>query len=197
MRHFLVIQFLILLMCLDNLYAQQVPQDSIYEKKWTSHIELNNGSGLGAISTSIGRFENNLKAYQLRLSQTYKVSDELHLGVGMGYDRYGNISMLPLFGELRTDMSKTTKIVPYIVAKMGYSIGRMANEGINGRNLGGVMWQMGLGISFKLNHYQVINTSLNILGQQFRFDYFNRQGVMVLSENVGHSFLTFGIGYSF
>lgn len=179
----------------QKLFAQN--QDSVYSKKWTTNIEINNGRGLGIISTSIGRFANNVSASQLRLSQTYILKKEMQLGMGIGYDRYGEISMLPIYGEFRLILGQDHQFLPYFITRVGYSLGRANNQGLSGRNIGGTMGQIGLGFSFKLRHGRSFSPSINFCSQNFRFDYANRQGIIVHSESVNHSFITFGIGYSF
>lgn len=174
--------------------ADSIPLQSMMpSQRWITHTEISRGNGIGVVSTQIGSFRNNVDAYQFRLSQNYLFKPHLQAGIGLGYDSYGNIKTLPIYGELRADLSET-RLIPFFMSRIGYAWGQSPSHS---RNIGGTMWQLGFGLKILLHHSKAFNILLSTHNQYFKWEYTNTQGLTVHNENVAYRFVSLGVGFSF
>lgn len=84
----------------------------------------------------------------------YKFHRFLHAGIGVNYDRYENMSAIPIFLEGKGYVKKG-KFVPYYFAQLGYGFtveDRQNNYYAEYDSKGGFYWKFGVG--YQINFYK-------------------------------------------
>ncbi len=174
------------------------PQDTIFKSKgFVTVAELSYTSGTGEVSTRVGNYKNNLKAYCMSISRGYLVAPTFYIGFGTGYDYYETAKLLPLFVDLRADFVRQ-RVRPLLALRLGHSLGWKENQ--TGANWGGFMVQANLGIRLMLSYSRSVHLSIGVKSQQMKIEYFfiRSSGALVpATERLGHQFFTISGGFSF
>ena len=115
-------------------------------------ITLDKHSGLDSY-TAYNNTENNMMIYSINTINGYNFNFEkksLFLGVGVGFDRWTQASMLPIYLDVRGYLN-FSKLSPFLYTDFGYSIGWLTknNSSITeGKDWAGIMMGIGGGISY-------------------------------------------------
>lgn len=139
-------------MSIPEEYVAQVLHDKPERKK--GYVLLQTGLFFG--QRDQGDIESILVAPSLQLSAGYSYRYWLQFGAGTGYERYGKISVVPVFGELRGNILDKA-FSPYYNLKLGSSFADVKNDFRYQHAKGGLMAeaQAGLNIDFKDFSWQI------------------------------------------
>ncbi len=166
----------------------------LWAKRWHTHTELGWGNGIGSVNSRFLSLRNRTEVFQLRVSQTYQVGSRLALGGGLGYDRLGAVSLVPLFAEARLGLAPKLKFAPFLLGRLGYAAG-WGTDGQE-RDLGGGTWQVGLGVASALPKGQRVYAKLGYHVQYRPWQFANARGAIVHREMVAYEFVSLGLGFS-
>lgn len=135
----------------------------------TSYIESNPESKEQALPKQKGYFhlteiglltgqdyagENTHTPLTIQTINGYRLNPHWHGGIGIGLNRFEEITTLPVFISLRADMLKT-KVTPFYHADIGYAFAWSSENNENGifkEVKGGLMFHPGMGIKVHLGN---------------------------------------------
>ncbi|SFE91922.1 hypothetical protein [Thermoflexibacter ruber] len=160
-------------------------------------VELAHTVGTGNIMTRFGGLRNTMQGQEINFSYNYALSPSLYIGLGTGYSKQGNLQLIPIFLDLRTDFAKG-KWRPFFNFRSGHSFGWSENR--QGTDNAGFMVQGNVGIRLMLNHSKSAYFSIGLKSQQIQVNYFiirNNGSPVPFSERLGHQFIGFHGGFSF
>ncbi len=100
--------------------------------------------------------------WNLHTLNGYRINSNYKIGIGVGIDRYLEISAAPVYLGTRVDIGKK-HVVPTLFANVGYSPLWVKNSNEEWSNIvnirGGAYWELGAGLTFRNIHS---NFSLNL-----------------------------------
>lgn len=139
-------------MSIPEEYVAELQPDEPVKKK--GYALLQNGLFFG--QRVQGDIESILVAPSMQFSAGYQYRYWLQFGAGSGYERYGKISIFPVFGELRGNILDKT-FSPYYALKLGGSFANVKNDFRYQHAKGGLMAevQAGMNIDFKDFSWQI------------------------------------------
>ncbi len=143
--------------------------DTIFSKFWTS-IEPGIYLGLGDKKTHDMIVTNSSIYGGITIVNSFMVSSWLSCGLGIGFELYGDGSMMPFFADIRAYLGKS-KIIPLIGANIGYSFGWIKNT--DGADWGGYLFEPAAGILIRSNSKTNIFVKAGFKYQQVKTDYIN------------------------
>ncbi|MEI6822050.1 MAG: hypothetical protein WCL51_08935 [Bacteroidota bacterium] len=89
----------------------------------------------------------------------YQFDKIYYIGAGMGIDVYSQVTFVPIFVDLRMNLSNSTKVTTFCAVEAGYSLG-------SGYNKGGIVFNPSIGVKYYLSHTSSINLSLGFKAQE-------------------------------
>lgn len=125
------------------------------------------------------------------------LGESISLGIGIGYDKYPDIGLSPIFLDFRYFITKN-KISPFIELPIGQSfiIDYYARDGNEG-NLSGFYTNPSMGIKFKISPNTAFNLSLGFKYQKSK-EYLSYKNVNLDHwENREFGYINFKTGFSF
>lgn len=173
------------------------PQNAELHKGFVRFVELAHTVGTGNIMTRFGGLRNTMQGQEISFSYSYAVLPSFYAGLGTGYSKQGNLQLIPVFLDLRTDFANG-KWRPFFNLRTGHSFGWAENR--QGTNNAGFMIQGNLGIRLMLDRVKSAYFSIGLKSQQIQVNYFlirNNGSPVPFSERLGHQFITFHGGFSF
>jgi len=114
-------------------------------------FEFNAGRGTGIYSDDA--------SYGFALIIDYQFDRIYYMGLGMGIDVYKLVTFVPLFVDLRMNLSTSTKVTTFCAVEAGYSLG-------SGSNKGGIIFNPSIGVKYFLSPGSSINLSLGFKAQE-------------------------------
>ena len=84
--------------------------------------------GIGTVNAGKISVKNNDYSFGLRTVNGYKINQHLTVGIGVGFDKYKNLSLLPLTCDVRASILKGV-FSPVFNANFGYAFGLNSTEG--------------------------------------------------------------------
>ena len=124
-------------------------------------------AGLGLISG------NGYSDISASIVNGYKFNKYLNAGLGLNYDRYENMSAIPIYAEGKGYMM-TGKFVPYYFAQLGYGFTVEDNHGnyySEYDSQGGIYWKVGVG--YQINFYKTaLAFGIGYMNQNSKAEYF-------------------------
>lgn len=111
----------------ENVAEKQAEKKQPVEYKSKGFInltELNYGYGINSVSNKNGsvQVKNEDPTFGLRTVNGYQFSPFVTLGIGLGYEQYGNSGLIPITLDSRIMFSRK-KIAPVLNINGGYSVG--------------------------------------------------------------------------
>jgi hypothetical protein len=166
-------------------------------KGFVRFVELARTVGTGNIMTRFGGLRNTMQGQEISFSYSYALLPSFYAGLGTGYSKQGNLQLIPIFLDLRTDFANG-KWRPFFNFRSGHSFGWAENR--QGTNNAGFMVQGNLGIRLMLDHAKSAYFAVGLKSQQIQVNYFlvrNNGSPVLFSERLAHQFIGFHGGFSF
>jgi hypothetical protein len=153
--------------------------------------ELNYCSGAG--NYTIMSNENN--SYGLRQNIDYQFNDLLSLGLGIGIDKYRNMTLMPI--SFNTKFAILKKYIgPFIAANIGYGFSLHNTAGL--RSKGGLFVNPQIGMKSPISKHCSLIYNIGYKMQMYNgFSYYQNYIYYGNWKNFYFHFLTIGIGIEF
>ena len=123
----------------------------------------NNASGYCAtfeVNKAFGLFKYSLeKSLGADVIFSYKFDDVYSIGLGVGFDSYTLITLVPVFCDLRANLSSNSKITTFCALDLGWAFG-------NASNFGGPILNPSLGVKFFVAPNMSLNLSIGFRAQE-------------------------------
>lgn len=103
--------------------------------------------------------------YGLSVINGFTISPYIHLGAGIAFEKWSNLTFLPIFIDLRVNFMAQS-VTPFFYTDVGYSPGWL--RGYKGGSYGGVIGGLGLGAKFFLQRHMAFSVSIGYRFQQFK-----------------------------
>ncbi len=149
--------------------------------------------GVGNVKFADYSVKNEDYSFGFRTINGYQVNEHLSLGVGLGIDKYKNVSMLPITFDARATFLKG-KVSPVFTANIGYAINLDGEKGglvINP--------QIGVKAYISKNIAYLFNIGYKWQGQEvlipYGYDFY--YGYTNKKENAFYQFITISTGFAF
>lgn len=103
-------------------------------------------------------FGDDMNSFAFQLFNGYRFTEYVHAGLGLGYEKYGQLAVLPVMAELKGYVKKG-KFVPYYFLQSGY--GFVVEKDIPEQTFdvyevdGGILWKAGVGYQLDLSSFFV------------------------------------------
>jgi len=172
-------------------------KSELNHKGFVRFVELAHTVGTGNVMTRFGGLKNTMQGQEINFIYSYTLLPSFYAGVGVGYSKQGNMQLMPVFLDLRTDFS-SGKWRPFVNLRSGHSFGWAEHR--QGTNNAGFMIQGNVGIRLMLDHAKSAYFSIGLKSQQIQVNYFlirNNGSPIPFSEKLGHQFVGFYGGFSF
>jgi len=131
--------------------------DEIKHSGYTNITEMNFGLGLGQYSSDY--------SFGIQTINGYLFNPYFSMGIGIGVDRYKNVTFVPLFADLRVNFLQTN-VTPFLSGGIGYSLGT------DKVNKGGLLVNPALGVKFFVSSKAALNFSIGYRLQENSFTYY-------------------------
>jgi len=143
-------------------------------------LEFNYGKGLGKYKedASIGA------AFII----DYQFDQIYYVGAGIGIDAYSQVTFIPIFVDLRMNLSTSTKLTAFCAVEAGYSLG-------SGYNKGGIIFNPSIGMKYYLSPTSSVNISLGFKAQENQIYYGNL--IYIPNEIQYGNFINLKLGVTF
>jgi hypothetical protein len=90
-------------------------------------------------------------AFSFQTVNGYRFAPYFFAGAGAGVDLYATQTLLPVFGSLRGDLTKSGGIIPFYFVDAGYGINITQNAANNTDFKGGILYAAGIGVKIPFN----------------------------------------------
>lgn len=112
-------------------------------------------------------------AFSFQMVNGYKFHKLLFTGIGAGIDLYATQTVIPVFGSVRGDLSRSSDIIPYYFLDAGYGFNITQNSTAGEDFKGGLLYAGGLGVKIPFNRSAGFLISV---GYRFQQTNFRQQG---------------------
>jgi len=173
--------------------AQPAPQ-SHGSSRFVNITEIYYTSGVGTITILGFPFKNEDESFGFQTINGALINENISLGIGVGYEKYKNAELVPLFLEARGYPGKNENLKPVLGLDFGYALG-------TGTASGGILIHPQAGVKSFITEKIAWGFTLGLKLQQQSIStlVYDPYGTVtaVYNENVFYKFLTFKAGFYF